>query len=61
MGLYDYIAKLEASAQPEDILVYAIVRDLRDRKGFRHTFDDTDSDTLIEMIDRWRVMARDGL
>lgn len=43
-----------------ECIVDALIEDLRDRRGFRQVWEETDDDVMDEMRDKWVAIVRDG-
>ena len=62
---YDYVLRdnpeyRPAKVDPEKDIVYAIVHDLRDRRGLRQEFEACDPDIKDEIMTTWLGIVRAG-
>lgn len=58
---YDYVLRDKpAKVDPEKDIVYAIVHDLRDRRGLRQEFEACDPDIKDEIMTTWLGIVRAG-
>ena len=44
-----------------EIIVKNIVKDLSDRRGLRHEWDNIDDDVKAEIIERWESIAEQAI